>query len=183
MLTGRARAADQVVSGGTISHKRAELLACIARNLGASAAAVTTATHSVADAGGSDALTVVASHSLGREELSKKLPGLAELPARDRTVVADSWLSKCAEQKCLCEVDEHLHLASQREGGAGGESQGGSKDEVGGAGGAGGAPAAGIGAALADARHLQPGQPPEKVLVGGVAVDAVGFGSMNLVTR
>jgi len=180
MLTGRARAADQVVSGGTISHKRAELLACIARNLGASAAAVTTATHSVADAGGSDALTVVASHSLGREELSKKLPGLAELPADDSTVVADSWLSKCAEQKRLCEVDEHLHLASQREGGAGGESQGGSKDEVGGAG---GAPAAGIGAALADARHLPPGQPPEKVLVGGVAVDAVGFGSMNLVTR
>ena len=142
---------NQVLSGGAISVKRAELLANIAGNLGASASAMTS---SVLDAKGPCAgghrLFIVAAQTLSREELCKRLPDLADLQAEERaTVVGDSWVSKCAEEKRLCATDEHLHMA---------------RPEI----------------AALDAPVSQMVQPPQKVLVGGLAVDAIGFGSMSL---
>ena len=158
-----------VVSGGAISVKRAELLANIAGKNGATSSAVTSS-HSLAGAcAHGQQLTVVAAHNLGHEELCNRLPGLADLQADERaTVVADSWLTKCAEEKRCCPAQEHLHLA-----------RGGGKDES----------VAGRALGQCDAVNatsvlresvLPPGLPPQKVLVGGLAVDAIGFGSMSL---
>ena len=80
-------------------------------------------------------------------------------------MVADSWLTKCAEEKRCCPAKEHL-------------ARGGGKDESVAARALSQCDA--VNATVLRESVLPPGLPPQKVLVGGLAVDAIGFGSMSL---